>query len=398
MKGSKRFSKSYMEFIDLAAQQQRIRTDLERRMLAVLDHGQYVNGPEIAELENLLAQDIGARNAVACSSGTDALLMALMALDIGRGDAVFTSPFTFFATAEVICLLGARPIFIDIDPETFNLDPRAFERTLEAILKNDFSRPGLKQFGNGGALTPKAVITVDLFGLPADYDRIEPIARHYGLAIIEDAAQAFGAVYKGRCAGSLGDIGCTSFFPAKPLGGYGEGGMCFTNHDALADKLRSLRNHGQGADRYQNTRVGLNARMDTLQAAILLAKHKVFKEELNLRQRIAKRYRKLLSPSVNLKLPMVPDGIFSVWAQYAILAESSAHRKAILKKLNDSRIPTAIYYPLPIHLQSAALGHDYAKGDFPVSEACAERIFSIPMHPYLEENDQRQIADLINDI
>ena len=385
-----------MEFIDLAAQQKRIRTNLERRMRAVLDHGQYVNGPEIAELEHTLARDVGVRHAVACSSGTDALLMALMALDLGRGDAVFTSPFTFFATAEVICLVGATPVFIDIDPETFNLDPRAFEGTLKAIADGDFSRPGLKPFRNDGALVPKAVITVDLFGLPADYDRIVPIAEHYGLSIIEDAAQSFGALYKGRRAGSLGEIGCTSFFPAKPLGGYGESGMCFTNRDALADGLRSLRNHGQGENRYQNMRIGLNARMDTIQAAILLTKLQVFNEEFTLRQHIADRYRKLLGPSPKLILPTVPEGSISVWAQYAILAESSSQRSAILKNLNDHQIPTAIYYPLPIHLQRAALGCEYTRGDFPMSEACAERIFSIPFHPYLTEAAQHRIAELIN--
>ena len=387
-----------MEFIDLAAQQTRIRTDLEKRILAVLDHGQYVNGPEIAELEHTLAHDIGARHAVACSSGTDALLMALMALGIGRGDAVLTSPFTFFATAEVICLLGATPVFVDIDPATFNLDPHAFERTLKAIWDRDYTRPGLRVFQNDSALVPKAVITVDLFGFPADYDLIAPVAKQYGLYVIEDAAQAFGAVYNGRYAGSLGDIGCTSFFPAKPLGGYGEGGMCFTDRDTLAEKLRSLRSHGQGGNRYLNVRIGLNGRMDTLQAAILLAKHQIFQEECVLRRHIADRYHQLLGPSDKLTLPTAPNGSLSAWAQFAILAEDSSHRKTILKKLNDHQIPTAIYYPVPIHLQRAALGQEYAKGDFPVSEACAERIFSIPFHPYLKEHAQRQIADLINAI
>jgi dTDP-4-amino-4,6-dideoxygalactose transaminase len=384
-----------MEFIDLAAQQRRIRADLERRIGAVLDHGQYVNGPEIAELERALAQDSGTRHAVACSSGTDALLLALMALDIGRGDAVLTSPFTFFATVEVICLLGATPVFVDIDPETFNLDPRALARTLQAIADGDFTLPGSKVFGKGHGLVPKAVIAVDLFGLPADYDRIAPIAKQFGLYIIEDAAQAFGALYKGRPAGALGDIGCTSFFPAKPLGGYGEGGMCFTDQDALAGELQSLRSHGQGAHRYQNVRIGLNARMDTLQAAILLAKHRVFREECTLRRRIADRYNDLLSPAVKLKLPTVPEGSVSVWAQYAVLAESSTHRQAVLNKLNAHQIPTAIYYPIPCHRQRVALGQAYARGDFPVSEDCAQRIFNIPIHPYLTANDQVQIAELI---
>ena len=385
-----------MEFIDLAAQQRRIRADLERRMGAVLDHGQYVNGPEIVELEHALAQDSGSRHAVACSSGTDALLLALMALDIGRGDAVLTSPFTFFATVEVICLLGATPVFVDIDPETFNLDPRALARTLQAIADGDFTLPGSKVFGEARGLVPKAVITVDLFGLPANYDRIVPIAKKYGLYIVEDAAQAFGALYKGRPTGGLGDIGCTSFFPAKPLGGYGEGGMCFTDQDDLARELQSLRSHGQGANRYQNVRIGLNARMDTLQAAVLLAKYRVFREECILRRRIADRYREFLSPAHKLTLPSVPEGSVSVWAQYAILAENSAHRQAVLSKLNAHQIPTAIYYPIPCHRQRVALGHEYARGDFPVSEDCAQRIFSIPIHPYLKEGDQAQIADLIH--
>ena len=385
-----------MNFIDLAAQQIRIRTDLEKRIGAVLDHGQYVNGPEIAELERTLAQDIDIGHAVACASGTDALLMALMALGIGRGDAVLTSPFTFFATAEVICLLGATPIFVDIDPATFNLDPRALEGTLRTMANGDYTLPGLRGWDKRDVPVPKAVITVDLFGLPADYDRIAPIAKQHGLDVIEDAAQAFGARYKKRYAGTLGDIGCTSFFPAKPLGGYGEGGMCFTNQSALADKLRALRNHGQGGNRNENVCIGLNGRMDTLQAAILLGKHQIFREECALRRHLADRYTRLLSPNDKLTLPIVPDDSVSVWAQYAILAESSAHRQAILKKLSEHQIPTAIYYPLPIHLQRAVLGREYAKGDFPVSEDCAERIFSIPFHPYLNHKDQKRIADVIN--
>lgn len=385
-----------MKFVDLAAQQERIRADLEKRLLAVLDHGQYVNGPEIGELEQKLAQAIGARHAVACSSGTDALLMALMALGIGRGDAVLTTPFTFFATAEAICLLGATPVFVDIDPATFNLDPSALDQTLKAIYANDRSHPAMKVFREKDAVAPKAIMPVDLFGLPADYDPISKIARQHGLHIIEDAAQAFGAQYKGRSAGTLGAIGCTSFFPAKPLGCYGDGGMCFTDNDALSGELRSIRNHGQGANHSQNVRIGLNARMDTIQAAILLAKHQIFKEECTLRHSAADRYNNLLRQSKRLTLPKVPDGSLSVWAQYAILADSGLHRKFIMENLSNHQIPTAVYYPVPIHLQRAALGHEYSQGDFPVSEACAERIFSIPIHPYLKENDQEQIADLIH--
>lgn len=384
-----------MKFVDLAAQQKRIRTDLEKRLKAVLDHGQYVNGPEITELEYKLADAIGVRHAVACSSGTDALLMALMAFDIGRGDAVFTSPFSFFATAEVIRLLGATPVFVDIDPATFNLDPSRLESTLASIASEDYSPPALKAFRGGPKLTPKAVIPVDLFGLPAEYDRIEQIVAKYGLYIIEDAAQAFGARFRGRRAGTMGDIGCTSFFPAKPLGCYGDGGMCFTDRDDIAAKLIMLRNHGQDRRPYRHAHIGLNARMDTFQAAVLLAKYKIFPDECVLRRHIAATYNHLLEKIPHLALPRVPTHCSSVWAQYAIKATNGEYRETILKQMKEHDMPTALYYPVPIHLQEAMrdLGHE--KGDFPVSEDCADRIFSIPMHPYLEEDEQKCIAGLI---
>lgn len=388
-----------MEFVDLATQQERIRADLEKRLHAVLDHGRYVNGPEIEQLEKTLAQDIGVRHAVACSSGTDALLMALMALEVGRGDAVFTTPFSFFAAAEVIRLLGATPVFVDIDPTTFNLDPTDLENTLGALARGDYSPPALKVFRQGAELTPKAVIPVDLFGLPADYDRIDQLAEKHGLHIIEDAAQAFGARYRGRSAGTLGDIGCTSFFPAKPLGCYGDGGMCFTDRDDFAAQLRSLRNHGQGRHRYAHTHIGLNARMDTFQAAVLLAKHRIFAEECGARNRVAARYHELLGKHPHLILSAIPTDCVTVWAQYAILAESREHRTAIINRLHDHHIPTAIYYPLPIHLQDAMRDLGHAKGDFPTSENCADRIFSLPMHPYLSEEELKRIADVVdNDI
>jgi dTDP-4-amino-4,6-dideoxygalactose transaminase len=385
-----------MKLIDLAAQQTRIRADLEKRLLAVLDHGQYVNGPEIAELEETLARDSGARHAIACSSGTDALLMALMALDIGRGDAVFTTPFTFFGTVEAICLVGATPVFVDIDPATFNLDPNALERTLKALAENDLSFPAFKALRGRKGVIAKAVMPVDLFGLPADYDPIKRIAGQYGLAIIEDAAQAYGAGYKGKHTVTLGDIGCTSFFPAKPLGAYGDGGMCFTDQDHLAERLRSLRNHGEDRHhRYRNDRIGLNARLDTMQAAVLLAKHRIFAEECDQRVRVAARYHDLLSNHAHLKLPAVPDGRTSVWAQYSLLAESGNQREALIGRLSAERIPTAIYYPVPIHLQDAFGGHGYQRGDYPVSESCSRQIFSLPMHPYMAKSDQEKIADLI---
>ncbi len=384
-----------MKFVDLAAQQKRLRADLEKRLLAVLDHGQYVDGPEIAELEKVLAVNIGARHAVACSSGTDALLMALMALDIGRGDAVFTTPFTFFATVEVIRLLGATPVFVDIDPTTFNLDPLALEQTLHALAAKNLSLPALRVFRSERGLTPKAIMPVDLFGIPADYDPIRKVAGQYGLRVIEDAAQAFGARYKGQGAGTLGEIGCTSFFPAKPLGAYGEGGMCFTDQDLLADKLRALRNHGQSTGRYRNERVGLNGRLDTMQAAVLLSKHRIFAEECRLRNRVAARYHERLRRHARLQLPIVPDYCTSVWAQYSIRADSRVLRDVLVERLSAHHIPTAIYYPVPIHLQDALSDVGYQKGDFPVAESCAETIFSIPIHPYLKAAEQHQVTDLI---
>jgi len=380
-----------MNFIDLAAQQRRISKELNANIARVLAHGQYINGPEVRELESALAAYVGAKHAVGCASGTDALLMALMALDIGPGDAVLTSPFTFFATAEVISLVGATPVFVDIDPATFNIDPVKLEKAVEAVEKGDPTLHLLPDTA-GGKLRPRAVIPVDLFGLPADYDAIEAIAARRNLPVIEDAAQSFGGVYKGRKSCSFGRIACTSFFPAKPLGCYGDGGMCFTEDDRLAERLRSIRVHGQGSDKYENIRIGINGRLDTLQAAILLAKFAIFPEELELRQQVARLYNELLAGKATI--PQVPKGYRSAWAQYSILVEDGAERSARIAKLKEAGIPTAIYYPKPLHLQTAFTDLGYKKGDFPVSEDCARRIFSLPMHPYLTAEDQRRIAAL----
>ena len=292
-----------MNFIDLPAQQQRIRMQIEENIRKVLDHGQYIMGPEIGALEQALAEYTGVKHAIACSSGTDALLLALMAYGVGPGDAVFTTPFTFIATAEVVALLGATPVFVDIDPRTFNIDPEKLEQAIQAVKQNDPRFHPLPAASQSAALTPKGIIPVDLFGLPADYDRISAIARENGLFVIEDAAQSFGAEYQGKKAGALADIACTSFFPAKPLGGYGDGGMCFTDDDTLADLMRSIRIHGQGSDRYNNVRVGINGRLDSLQAAILLAKFSLFPEEVELRQTVAQRYTSLLTPHSSLLTP-----------------------------------------------------------------------------------------------
>ena len=380
-----------MNFIDLAAQQRRISKELNANIARVLAHGQYINGPEVRELESALAAYVGTKHAVGCASGTDALLMALMALDIGPGDAVLTSPFTFFATAEVISLVGATPVFVDIDPATFNIDPAKLDQAVRAVEKGDSSLHPLPVTA-GGTLRARAVIPVDLFGLPADYDAIEAIAARHRFPVIEDAAQSFGSECNGRKCCSFGRIACTSFFPAKPLGCYGDGGMCFTEDDRVAERLRSIRVHGQGSDKYENIRIGINGRLDTLQAAILLAKFAIFPEELELRQEVARRYNELLADRV--KTPEVPNGYRSAWAQYSILVRDGALRTSRIAKLKEAGIPTAIYYPKPLHLQTAFAGLGYQEGDFPVSEDCARRIFSLPMHPYLAAGDQRRIAAL----
>jgi dTDP-4-amino-4,6-dideoxygalactose transaminase len=384
-----------VQFIDLAAQQKRIRSDLERRILNVLDHGHYVLGPEIAELEERLGDYVGVNHALACASGTDALLMALMAYEIGPGDAVFTTPFSFFATAEVISLLGATPVFVDIDESSFNIDPQMLEAAIQDIVNNDRTHPVYRSMAPDETLVPKAIIAVDLFGLPANYPAINAISRKYGLTVIEDAAQSFGAEQNGQRACSLADVACTSFYPAKPLGCYGDGGMCFTNDEKLSDILRSLRIHGMGEHQYDNVRVGINGRLDTIQAAVLLSKFDIFPEEVNFRNDAAIRYEKLLGGAANLKIPKVPDGARSAWAQYSLLAESEAHKDNLRARLNQDNIPTAVYYPKPLHLQAVFEPLGYRKGDFHVSESSAQRIFSLPMHPYLDLRDQERIADIL---
>jgi UDP-2-acetamido-2-deoxy-ribo-hexuluronate aminotransferase len=375
-----------MQFIDLSIQQKRIKAKLDEKIQAVLMHGQYIMGPEMIEIEEVLASFTGVKHALSCSSGTDALLLALMALKVGPGDAVFTTPFTFIATAEVISLLGATPVFVDIRADTFNIAPDKLRQTLENFEKHHHSKE----------LKPKGIITVDLFGLPADYDEISLIAEKYDLFVIEDAAQSFGAKYHGKNAGSFGDIACTSFFPAKPLGGYGDGGMCFTNNNELEDIMVSLRNHGQGDHRYENVRIGINGRLDTIQAAILLCKFDIFPREIEMRQEVAQRYSRLLSET-SLKTPVIPEKMVSAWAQYSVLAKNYAQRQMLLEKLKESGIPTAVYYPKPLHLQKAFVSLGYKAGAFPVSEDCAERIFSLPMHPYLEAQDQQRIVQAITE-
>jgi UDP-2-acetamido-2-deoxy-ribo-hexuluronate aminotransferase len=385
-----------MHFIDLASQQKRIRDKIESRIKAVLDHGQYIMGPEIKSLEAELALYTGSRHAVACSSGTDALILALMAHGISAGDAILTTPFTFFATAEAISLLGAIPVFVDIEPSTYNIDPTLIDTAIEAVVRRNSRIYPIPDFPAKMDFPLRGIMAVDLFGLPADYSKIKRIAKKHGLFLIEDAAQSFGAEYFGKKAGSLADSGCTSFFPAKPLGGYGDGGMCFTDEDSMAEKLRSIRNHGQGQDKYTNVRIGINGRLDTIQAAVLLAKLELFPEELELRQKKAEKYTALLgTEDSSVVCPRIPDGCLSAWAQYSVLTKPGIERSVLQEKLKESGIPTAIYYPRPLHLQEAFAGLGYKTGDFPVSEAYAKRIFSLPMHPYLQNEDQERIAKIL---
>ncbi len=368
-----------MQFIDLAAQQKRIRERIESNIRKVLDHGRYINGPEITELEEKLASYVGMKFAAGVSSGTDALLIALKALGIGPGDAVLTSTFTFIATAEVIRLLDATPVFVDIDRHSFNMDAARLDEAVEGILRE-------------GKLVPRAVVPVDLFGQPADYEELNAIADKHNLIVLEDAAQSFGASYKNKKACSLARAGATSFFPAKPLGCYGDGGMIFTDDRELYETIISLRNHGQGRDKYDNVRVGFNGRLDTMQAAVLLAKYEILDEEIAHRQKVAQAYNKALEGFV--EIPLVKADNISAWAQYSVMHPK---RDVIIKKMSDDGIPTAVYYPKPLHLQGAFSALGYHPGDFPVAEQVSKEIFSLPMHPYLAEKDQRRIIQSIKE-
>ena len=366
-----------MQFIDLKTQQKRIRQDVEKRILNVLDHGRYIMGPEVKELEEQLADYVGVTHCITCSSGTDALLMPLMAWDIGPGDAVFVPTFTFIATAEMVQLLGATPIFVDIEKDTFNMDPLELEKKVSQIVQE-------------GNLNPRAVIPVDLFGLPANYPEIQKIAEKNNLLVLEDGAQGFGGKIGDQKVCSFGDAATTSFFPAKPLGGYGDGGAVFTNDDDLAEKLESIRVHGKGNDKYDNIRVGINGRMDSMQAAIVLSKLTIFDDELVRREKCARAYSDKLAPTFQLQ--KIPATYASAWAQYSLITKGKEHRDEVMNKLKSHGIPTMIYYPIPLHLQTTFNHLNNGVGDYPVSEDTANCIFSIPMHPYLDDEMINQIV------
>lgn len=361
-----------MQFIDLKAQYEHLQHKIDARIKAVLTHGKYIMGPEVQELEAQLADYVGVKHAITCANGTDALTLAMMVLDIKEGDAVFCPTFTFFATAETIAFQKATPIFVDSNPDTFNICPEHLEQQIIKVLE-------------AGELQPKAIVAVDLFGLPADYPALEALAQKYDLKLIEDAAQGFGGAITSENgqlhrAGSFGDIATTSFFPAKPLGCYGDGGAIFTNNDEYAELVKSYRVHGKGSDKYDNIRIGMNSRLDTIQAAILLEKLAAFPEELVQRNVAAENYRKSLPTTY--KVPMVPKGYTSSWAQYTIVAED---RDAEMQKYAAQGVPTMIYYGTCMHQQTAFVGLGYTDADLPVASALCKQVFSLPMHGYLNK-------------
>lgn len=369
-------SRPPVPLIDLAAQRARIGARIEAAIARVLDHGAFIMGPEVAEVERRLAAHCGAGHVVTCSNGTAAMIMALMTWDVGRGDAVFVPSFTFTATAEVAAFVGATPVFVDVLPNTFNMDPESLARAITVA-----TQTGLK---------PRVVIPVDLFGQPADHDAIRAIADEHSLLVLDDAAQSYGASYKGRKLGAIADITATSFYPSKPLGCYGDGGAVFTNNEEWARKLVQVRVHGQGRDRNENLRIGLTARFDSIQAAVLLEKLAIFDEECEARRKIAARYAEGLGDSVGV--PYVSPDVTTVWAHYTI---TSSRRDRILAALAAKNIATAVFYARPIHTQAPYRGFPVAAGGLPVTESLAQEVVSLPMHPYLSADAQDEIISTV---
>jgi dTDP-4-amino-4,6-dideoxygalactose transaminase len=365
-------------FIDVAAQRRRLGRAIDDAIGRVLTHCQFLMGPEVAAFETALADFCGARHTVSCASGTDALVLVLMAKQVGPGDAVFCPAFTFCATAEAVALVGATPVFADVEAGSFNLDVASLKRAVLSARK-----AGLK---------PKAIIPVDLFGLPADHDAIAAVAAAENMFVLDDAAQAFGATYKGRKLGTLALATATSFFPAKPLGCYGDGGAILTDDDGLAEILKSLRVHGQGSDRYDNVRIGMTARLDTIQAAVLIEKLRIFPDEIAARQRIARRYSDALSEVA--AVPRVGNDETSVWAQYTIRL-TPGRRDKFAAALKAEGVPTAVYYPIPLHRQQAYRHYPVAEGGLGVSEQLAGEVISLPMHAYLDQPTQDRIVGAV---
>ena len=372
-----------MQFRDLKTQYNVLKDEMDKAILDVVSSSAYVMGPKIKEMEMAFAEYVGVKHCVACNSGTDALLLALKVWDVKPGDAVFVPSFTFFASAEVIAMQGATPVFVDVDKDTFNMDVDDLERKIEQTIK-------------AGKLTPRVVIAVDLFGLPADFKTIRKVADKHKLYVLEDGAQGFGGRIGDRKACTFGDISTTSFFPAKPVGCYGDGGAVFTDNDEWAELLESYHIHGKGSDRYDNVRIGMNSRLDSIQAAILLVKLKAFKEyELVDVNKVAARYTEKLKGVV--KTPIVPEGFYSSWAQYTLQLEDKEARAGLQAALKALDIPTAIYYPIPMHRQTAFNYLNLDDNRCPISDQLADTVISLPIHPYLSETDQDRICDAVCD-
>ena len=366
-----------ISFIDLAAQQQRIRSDIDARIAKVLDHGQYIMGPEVAELEAELASYAKAKHVISCSSGTDALILALIAFGLRPGQGVIVPSFTFAASAEAIAVLGAIPVFAEIEGRSFNLDADRLDSALSAAHAQQIDIVG--------------IMAVGLFGQPANITALSDYAQAHNLWMLDDAAQSFGGRWQNRPSGSLADITATSFFPAKPLGCYGDGGAVFTDDDEMAERARSARIHGQGSDKYENIQIGMTARLDTVQAAILLAKMAIFDEELQLRNKVADRYEQLLSEHVTT--PFIAADAYSSWAQYVIILPEASNRADIQTRLSADGIPSAIYYPRPMHTQPPYKRYPVSEGGLAITEYMADHVLALPMHPYLDETVQRNVAD-----
>lgn len=370
-----------MQFRDLKQQYQVLKTDIDRAMLDVAASSAYIMGPQVKELERQLADYVGVRHCVSCANGTDALTLALKAWGIGPGDAVFVPDFTFFSSAEVVSFEGATPVFVDVCRETFNIDAEDLERKIEATKAE-------------GRLTPKVIIAVDLFGLPANYPAVRKIADRHALLILEDGAQGFGGAIDGKRSCSFGDIATTSFFPAKPLGCYGDGGACFTDNDEWAALMDSYRVHGKGSFKYDNVRIGMNSRLDTIQAAILQVKLKAFAEyEVENVNKVARLYDERLVGVV--KTPLVPEGFYSSWAQYTIRLASKEQRDALQASLKEAGIPSMVYYPTPMHGQSAYKELNVTDSDCPASSELCDTVLSLPMHPYMTEKEVDTVCNAI---
>lgn len=370
-----------MEFRDLKRQYQKLKPQIDAAISKVLVDTNFISGSQVTELEKVLAEYVGRKHCIACGNGTDALTLALMALDVGKGDVVFVPDFTFFASGETPAFAGAVPVFVDVYEDTFNMDPASLENAILAVI-------------NAGKLVPKVIIPVDLFGQLAEYDKILAIAQKYGIFVLEDAAQGFGGNIRGKMACSFGDISCTSFFPAKPLGCYGDGGAVFTDNDEWAALIRSYQVHGKGENKYDNVHIGINSRLDTIQAAILLEKFQAFcKYELQAVNHAAERYTELLKDIVSV--PVVKEGYYSSWAQYSILLENEEQRDGLQAYLKEKGIPSMVYYQKPMHLQKAFDGMECTCAGLGVTEKICKRVLALPMHPYMEENELEMVAEAV---